>query len=109
MRAFSFCVGRGASLTAAAAGGRVNTYDPASIRERLNRSMRRRLSDDLINLIRRACLSGHIQAAEGLLTVLIDQLAREKQQFPRGRRPDEDVIEVLRGEIESSKARRDAA
>jgi len=72
----------------------------ALIRDRLNRSMRRRMSDDLVNLIRRACISGHAEAAKGLWVVLRDLLDREaKQRYPHGRLPEEGLMEALAMEI----------
>ena len=74
--------------------------DDAVIRDRINRSMRRRMSDDLINLIRRACMCGHAEAAKGLWVVLRDLTDREtRQKFPHGRVPDETLIQALAMEI----------
>jgi len=68
----------------------------ALLRERLNRSMRRRMTDELIGLIERACLSGHAETAKGLWVVLRDLMAREaKQRYPNGRFPDRTVLETL--------------
>ncbi len=78
----------------------INQVADSVIRDRINRSMRRRMSDDLISLIRRACLSGHAEAAKGLWIVLRDLTNREaKQRFPHGRLPDEGMIEALAVEI----------
>jgi hypothetical protein len=72
----------------------------ALIRDRLNRSMRRRMSDDLVSLIRRACISGHAEAAKGLWVVLRDLLDREaRQHYPHGRLPEEGLMEALAMEI----------
>jgi hypothetical protein len=80
-----------------AADHRVND---ALIRDRLNRTMRRRMSDDLVSLIRRACLIGHAETAKALWLVLADLTAREaRQHFPHGRQPDNDVIEQLGLEV----------
>lgn len=74
--------------------------DDAVIRERLARSMRRRMSDDLISLIRRACLIGHAETAKALWLVLADLAGREtKQHFPHGRKIDGGIIEQLAIEI----------
>jgi hypothetical protein len=109
MRGFSFSVIRGTSLTPTATKRRGETYDAAAISDRLNRSMRRRLSDDLVNLIRRACRSGHLTTAERLVDVLRDLFTIEKQQFPRRLHPTESVIETLIDEIAVAKARKSAA
>ena len=72
----------------------------AVVRDRINRSMRRRMSDDLVSLIRRACLCGHAEAAKGLWVVLRDLTGREaKQQHPHGRLPDEGLLDALAIEI----------
>lgn len=93
---FPFTLVRGASSTV--------------IHDRLNPSMRRRLTDDLEALIRRAYLGAHFEAAEKLLQGLSALLASEKQQFPTGRRRSaEGVIEMLAGEIAVAKARKEAA
>jgi hypothetical protein len=72
----------------------------AAIRDRINRSMRRRMSDELVSLIHRACLCGHAETAKGLWVVLRDLHAREaKQQYPNGRLPDEGILDALAIEI----------
>ena len=75
-------------------------WDDALVRERINRSMRRRMSDELVTLIRRACLSGHAETAKGLWVVLRDLTFREaKQRYPNGRIPDKDLLDALAMEI----------
>ncbi len=106
MRGFSFAVRRDAGLKPAER--RLEVYDPAAVQNRLNRSMRRRFTDDLGNLIRRACLSGHIEAAQNLLDVLRDQFEREKQQFPQGRMPAELLLQELAREIAAASGKRAA-
>ena len=70
------------------------------IRDRINRSMRRRMSDELVSLIRRACLCGHAETAKGLWVVLRDLTIREaNQRFPNGRLPDQGMIDALALEI----------
>ncbi|HVC60108.1 MAG TPA: hypothetical protein VND19_07095 [Acetobacteraceae bacterium] len=64
------------------------------------------MSDDLVNLIRRACLFGHAETAKGLWVVLRDLTAREaKQRFAHGRLPDESLMTALA--IEIAEAARD--
>ena len=78
----------------------VNQVDEVAIRDRINRSMRRRMSDDLVTLIRRACLCGHAETAKGLWVVLRDLTAREAQQrYPHGRLPEERLMDELALEI----------
>jgi hypothetical protein len=87
----------------------MEVYDSALIRDRLNRSMRRRLSDDLENLIRKACLVGRLETADELLTVLRHLLDIEGKQFQRDRRIVEGMLEGLVAEIAAARARKDAA
>jgi hypothetical protein len=77
-----------------------NQVNEAAIRDRINRSMRRRMSDDLVALIRRACLCGHAETAKGLWVVLRDLMVREAQQrYPHGRLPDDALMDALAHEI----------
>jgi len=70
--------------------------DETIMRERLNRSMRRRMTDELAALIERACLSGHAETAKGLWVVLRDLMAREaNQRYPNGRYPEQSTLEAL--------------
>lgn len=74
--------------------------DDAIVRTRINRSMRRRMSDDLVKLIDRACLCGHAETAKGLWFVLRDLLNREaRQRYPNGRLPEKDMLEALAAKI----------
>jgi len=74
-------------------------YDPAALRERLNRTMKRRLSDDVESLFNRACLVSDLDTAEELLTLLKGMLEREGQKFARDRRFAEDLIERLTDDL----------
>jgi hypothetical protein len=77
--------------------------DEAAIRDRINRSMRRRMSDELVSLIRRACLCGHAETAKGLWVVLRDLTMREaKSQYPNGRIPEKGLMEALALEISAA-------
>jgi len=77
-----------------------NQLSEAVLRERLSHSMRRRMSDDLVSLIRRACLCGHAETAKGLWVVLRDLTAREAaQRYPHGRIPDKTLLDTLALEI----------
>lgn len=88
---------RKGSATRNAVDTRVND---AVILDRINRSMRRRMSDELVTLIRRACLCGHAETAKGLWVVLRDLTVRELlQRFPHGRLPDHGMIDALALEI----------
>ncbi len=88
---------------------RLDVYDSSVIRDRLNRSMRRRLSDDLENLVRKACMVGRHDTAEELLVTLRNLLAIETQQFKRDRRVADNLVEELAAEIATSRSRKAAA
>ncbi|HTW69637.1 MAG TPA: hypothetical protein VME47_07115 [Acetobacteraceae bacterium] len=104
MRQFATLLGKLPALKPAAA-----PVDDSVVRARLNNSMRRRMSDDLVNLIRRACLCGHAETAKGLWMVLRDLTLREaKQDYPNGRLPDKGLLESLAAEITNA-ARKNAA
>ncbi len=100
---------RNAALTPPPAERRLEVYDSSVIRERLNRSMRRRLSDDLENLIRKACMVGRPETAKELLTALRSLLELEGQQFKRDRRIADGVLERLAAEITVAMSRKAAA
>ena len=65
--------------------------DPSIIQARLNRTMRRRLSDDLAALAERACQMGHHDTADELLTVLRNLLERELETHP----PRQETLDTL--------------
>ena len=81
---------------------RQDSNNPALIHRRLAHTVRRRITDEIGNLVRRACQTGHQELAADLLGVLRNQVAREKEQFPDGRRPAEDVLRELATEIEAN-------
>jgi len=95
MRQFARLQGKLPTLQPAAA-----PIDDSVLRARLNNAMRRRMSDDLVSLIRRACLCGHAETAKGLWMVLRDlTLREEKQKYPNGRLPQKGILETLALEI----------
>ena len=98
MRSFSFSIRRDAAFTRDPRRPS-EAYNPDAVQDRLNRSMRRRLADDLTHLIRRTILIGNVEAARGLLGVLREQVEREKHRFPHGRRPAHQAIDQLDAEI----------
>jgi len=108
VRRVSFLL-RNAALPPPAAERRLEVYDPSVIRDRLNRSMRRRLSDDLESLIRKACLVGRPATAAELLIVLRNLLDAESQQFPRDRRIVDGALEGLATEIAAARSPKAAA
>ena len=109
MKQTSFRMAGSISLSPPPAEQRPEAYDPFERRDQLNRSLRRRLSDELETLIRKACHRGHLGTAEELLVVLRNLIEWEKQYFPHGRRPVDGMIERLASELAAAKARRDAA
>ena len=109
MKHHSFSMGASVNLRPINADQRQETYDPFERRDQLNRSLRRRLSDDLETLIRKACQRGHIGTAEELLTVLRNLIEWEKEHFPHGRRPVDGMLDRLSTELTAAKLRRDAA
>lgn len=108
MRRISFFL-RNAAMTPPPAERRLEVYDLSLIRDRLNRTMRRRLSDDLETLIRKSCLVGHPDTAEELLTVLRNLLLIESERFGRDRRIADGVLEKLELEIAATRSRKLAA
>jgi hypothetical protein len=104
----SFLV-RNAALPPPPTERRLEVYDASLIRDRLNRTMRRLLSDDLESLIRKACLIGRHATAEELLAVLRNLLVVESEQFQRDRRISDGIVETLAAEIAAAKARKLAA
>jgi hypothetical protein len=108
VRRISFFV-RNAALPPPPSDRRLETYDSAIIRDRLNRSMRRRLSDDLETLIRKSCLVGRLDTADELLVTLRNLLDIEGKQFKRDRRIVDGVLEGLTAEIAAARARKTAA
>ncbi|HTW70379.1 MAG TPA: hypothetical protein VME47_10865 [Acetobacteraceae bacterium] len=109
MKQISFSIRRDVRLGSIVADQQVDVYDALERRDQINRMMRRRLSDELESLIRRACQRGHLGTAEELLMVLRNLVDWEKEHFPHGRRPIDDMIERVAAELNAAKAQRDAA
>ncbi len=106
IRRLSFVLGRNTNFAPSAASRPLLVETPA-IESRLNRTMRRWLSDDLAHMIRRACLSGHVNTAEALLGVLQGLIVQERQQFPLCRRTGyQDLVANLANEITAARQRR---
>jgi hypothetical protein len=96
---FSRLLRRGSSKRATDAEMEPAAYDGAVIRERLNRSMRRRLSDDVESLFHKACLTSDLETGEELLVLLTGMLRRDAERFSRDRRLTEGLIERLTAEL----------
>jgi hypothetical protein len=82
----------------------LGVYDPVAVRNRLNRYMKRRLSDDLEGLVHAACLGGDLEMAEELLAALRHKLQRDCEKYGRDRRMAGDLIERIAAELENHKA-----
>ena len=108
MKRVSFFL-RNAALPPPPSERRLEVYDSSVIRDRLNRTMRRRLSDDLETLIRKACLVGRLDTADEVLLTLRNLLDIESRQFQRDRRIIDGVLEGLAAEIASARSRKVAA
>ncbi|HUN43214.1 MAG TPA: hypothetical protein VMU81_23220 [Acetobacteraceae bacterium] len=109
MKQTSFSIGRDVRLGSAVPDQRIDVYDALERRDQINRMMRRRLSDELESLVRRACLRGHLGTAEELLAMLRNLVEWETANFPHGRRPVDDMVERLAAELKGARAQRDAA
>ena len=109
MKQNSFAISSNVRLASVAAHSGVEVYDALERRDQLNRLMRRRLSDELESLIRKACQRGHIGTAEELLAVLRNLIEWEREHFPHGRRPIDGTVERLVAELAAAKAQRAAA
>jgi hypothetical protein len=88
----------GSSRSGAAAAGRL----------RLNRSLRRRLSDQVDYVFQAACLSGDLATAEDLLGVLERIYARRAASMPE-RRLNDDVLVNARSELARRKSTKPSA
>ncbi len=78
------------------------------VRERINRALRRRLSDRVADVFSEACMSGDLETAEELLTVIEAMHERRQQLVGERRIGNEDVVRA-REELASRKAEREAA
>ena len=78
------------------------------VRERINRALRRRLSDRVVDVFHEACMSGDLTTAEELLEVLEAMQDRRQALLGDRRISDEDVVRA-REELASRKADRVAA
>jgi hypothetical protein len=105
MSRFSFLLSHSASIKAPDPKRELGLYDPATIRDLLNRVMKRRLSDDLESLCQKARLAGDLRTARGLLAVLADLVQREDKRFARDRRVSDGMIERLTAELNDAEAR----
>jgi hypothetical protein len=78
------------------------------VRDRMNRALRRRLSDRVLDVCHEACMSGDLQTADELVGVLERMHARREVVVGDRRISDEDVLR-MRDDIASRKAEHAAA
>lgn len=95
-------------------GGDVPDQSPAQatlssvVRDRMNRALRRRLSDRVMDVFQEACVAGDLATAEELLAVM--EAMQERRQAAAGdRRMSQSDLENARGELAIRKADRAAA
>jgi hypothetical protein len=77
----------------------------AIVHERLNRVLRRRLSDRVMDVFQEACISGDLDTAEELLVVIEAMYSRRQSSAGERRISDEDVVQASE-ELEGRKAER---
>ena len=82
-RRLSFLLRRLSPIRAADADRPLAVYDPVAIENRLNRYMKRRLSDELEAVIHAAYLSGDLETAEELLVILQNKRERDARKYDR--------------------------
>ncbi len=100
MKAPSWMVGRRTS-------SRDMSVADQKMRERLDgigRSLRRRLSDKIEALFQESCLSGDLETAESLLTIL-ERMSTRPTDGPDKRRVPVATLERLRAELEQSRTK----
>lgn len=100
--AFSFrhpFVATTATLSAPAPNRKIPIYDPKGLMDRINRTLRHRLSDRVEDLFQAACLAGDLDAADDLLTVLVKMHERRSARFGGDRRIGNDTIAQARAEL----------
>jgi hypothetical protein len=81
---------------------------PVVVRERMNRLLRRRLSDHVMDVLNEACISGDLETAEELLAVLENMHVRRQTAMGDRRLSDKELVEA-REEVISRRAERDIA
>jgi hypothetical protein len=77
------------------------------VRDRMNRALRRRLSDRVLEVFQEACVSGDLATAEELLAVM-EAMQQRRQAASGDRRLSQSDLENARGELASRKADRTA-
>jgi len=67
-------------------------YDPDRVLERINKTLRRRLSDRVEAVFQAACMTGELDTAADLLTVLANMRERGRRAFSDERRISDDPV-----------------
>lgn len=78
------------------------------VRHRINRTLRRRLSDRVVDVFQEACMTGDLETAEELLQVLEAMQARRQAIVGERRLSNEEVVRA-REELASRREDRAAA
>jgi hypothetical protein len=81
--------------------GMAETRIPDSRLARVNQCVRRRLNDDLEDMIRRACAGNDLEAATELLDLLKKWHERRASKFGRDRRVRSSDLERIREELDT--------
>ena len=87
-------VASGSALSAPDPSAKPEVYDPQGMLARLNRTFRRRLSDQVHDVFREACMSGDLDTAAELLTVLEKMHDRRKSLASERRFSDESIVKA---------------
>ena len=78
------------------------------VRDRMNRALRRRLSDRVMDVFQEACVAGDLATAEELLTVM-DAMQQRRQAAFGDRRLSQEDLDNAREELALRKSDRSAS
>lgn len=92
-------VASGSELSAPDPSAKQEVYDPQGMLARLNRTFRRRLSDQVQDVFREACLTGDVDTAGELLLVL-EKMHDRRNSLSGERRFGDDAIVKAREELD---------
>ena len=96
-------VAAGSALSAPDPSAKQEVYDPQGMLARLNRTFRRRLSDQVQDVFREACSAGDLDTAEELLTVL-EKMHNRRKSLADERRYSDDAMVKAREELDRAVA-----
>lgn len=74
-------------------------YDPDKVLERISKTLRRRLSDRIEAVFQAACMTGELDTATDLLTVLGNARERGRRAFGDERRISDDPVAKAQEEL----------